>query len=42
MGNVRAGQRLPVGIYSEYVKGAPNTGTIGDGTLQVSYDDGQT
>ncbi|MFB7112772.1 S8 family serine peptidase [Streptomyces sp. NPDC056291] len=41
-GDVRAGQRLPVGIYSEYVKGAPDTGTIGDGTLQVSYDDGQT
>ncbi|MFB8037334.1 S8 family serine peptidase [Streptomyces sp. NPDC056004] len=41
-GNVRAGQRLPVGIYSEYVKGAPDTGTIGDGTLQVSYDDGRT
>ncbi|MFF3956608.1 S8 family serine peptidase [Streptomyces sp. NPDC001890] len=41
-GNVRAGQRLPIGIYSEYVKGAPDTGTIGDGTLQVSYDDGRT
>ncbi|MGW0955870.1 S8 family serine peptidase [Streptomyces sp. NPDC002545] len=41
-GDVRAGHRLPVGIYSEYVKGAPDTGTIGDGTLQVSYDDGQT
>jgi hypothetical protein len=41
-GDVRAGQRLPVGIYSEYVKGAPDTGTIGDGSLQVSYDDGQT
>ncbi|MFB7222803.1 S8 family serine peptidase [Streptomyces sp. NPDC056227] len=41
-GDVRAGQRLPVGIYSEYVKGAPDTGTIGDGTLQVSYDDGRT
>ncbi|MEV7239317.1 S8 family serine peptidase [Streptomyces sp. NPDC051020] len=41
-GNVRAGHRLPVGIYSEYYKRATGTGTIGDGTLQVSYDDGQT
>ncbi|MDT9691486.1 S8 family serine peptidase [Streptomyces sp. P9(2023)] len=41
-GDVRGGSRLPVGISAEYVKGAPDTGTIGGGTLEVSYDDGAT
>ncbi|MEU6661135.1 S8 family serine peptidase [Streptomyces sp. NPDC046821] len=41
-GNIPAGQSIPVGIYSEYVKGAPDTGKIGGGKLEVSYDDGQT
>ncbi|MER5182214.1 S8 family serine peptidase [Streptomyces sp. NPDC002896] len=41
-GDVRGGQRIPVGIYSEYVKGAEGTGTIGGGSLEVSYDDGAT
>ncbi|MFD5123464.1 S8 family serine peptidase [Streptomyces sp. NPDC058385] len=41
-GNVRGGHRIPVGISSEYVKGAPDTGKIGGGTLEVSYDDGKT
>ncbi|MEV3859098.1 S8 family serine peptidase [Streptomyces sp. NPDC050095] len=41
-GDVRGGTRVPVGIYGEYVKGAPDTGTIGGGTLEVSYDDGRT
>ncbi|MGW1022110.1 S8 family serine peptidase [Streptomyces sp. NPDC002577] len=41
-GNVRGGQRLPVGIYSEYVEAAEGTGTIGGGSLEVSYDEGAT
>ncbi|MFE5594039.1 S8 family serine peptidase [Streptomyces sp. NPDC056549] len=41
-GDVRAGGRLPVGISAEYVKGAAGTGTIGTGTLEVSYDEGAT
>ncbi|MFF7328905.1 S8 family serine peptidase [Streptomyces sp. NPDC008150] len=41
-GDVRAGSRLPVGIHAEYVVGAPATGTIGGGRLDVSYDDGKT
>ncbi|WP_426403522.1 S8 family serine peptidase [Streptomyces sp. R-07] len=41
-GDVRAGSRLPVGISAEYVKGAAGTGTIGAGTLEVSYDEGTT
>ncbi|WP_405917201.1 S8 family serine peptidase [Streptomyces sp. NBC_00728] len=40
-GDVRGG-RVPVGIHAEYVKGAPDTGTIGGGKLEVSYDDGTT
>ncbi|MFE7166119.1 S8 family serine peptidase [Streptomyces sp. NPDC057616] len=39
-GDVPGGKRLPVGVFAEYVKGAPGTGTIGGRTLQVSYDDG--
>ncbi|WP_426363720.1 S8 family serine peptidase [Streptomyces sp. E-08] len=41
-GDVRAGGKLPVGISAEYVKGAAGTGTIGTGTLEVSYDEGAT
>ncbi|MFJ4789712.1 S8 family serine peptidase [Streptomyces sp. NPDC088794] len=41
-GDVRGGARLPVGIRAEYVKGAPDTGTIGDEKLEVSYDDGKS
>ncbi|MFI1655419.1 S8 family serine peptidase [Streptomyces sp. NPDC020472] len=41
-GDVRAGGRLPVGVSAEYVKGAAGTGTIGTGTLEVSYDEGAT
>ena len=41
-GNVRGGHGVSVGISSEYVKGAPDTGKIGGGTLEVSYDDGKT
>lgn len=40
-GDVRGG-KVPVSIYAEYVKGAPDTGTIGGGKLEVSYDDGKT
>ncbi|MEV0317709.1 S8 family serine peptidase [Streptomyces sp. NPDC050658] len=39
-GDVRGGRAVDVGIFSEYVKGAPDTGTIGEGKLEVSYDDG--
>ncbi|MEU2114613.1 S8 family serine peptidase [Streptomyces sp. NPDC016459] len=41
-GDVRAGGRLPVGIFAEYVRGATGTGTIGGATLEVSYDEGAT
>ncbi|MET7615597.1 S8 family serine peptidase [Streptomyces sp. NPDC005408] len=41
-GDVRAGRSLDLGIFSEYVKGAPDTGKITGGTLEVSYDDGKT
>lgn len=41
-GAVRGGGRVPVGIHAEYVKGAPGTGTIGGGKLEVSYDDGKS
>ncbi|MEU0230763.1 MULTISPECIES: S8 family serine peptidase [unclassified Streptomyces] len=41
-GDVRAGGRLPVGIFAEYVKGATGTGTLRTGTLEVSYDEGKT
>ncbi|MFJ6629927.1 S8 family serine peptidase [Streptomyces sp. NPDC091376] len=41
-GNVRAGRKLDVGMFSEYVKGAENTGKITGGALEVSYDDGKT
>ncbi|MFF6999209.1 S8 family serine peptidase [Streptomyces sp. NPDC008313] len=38
-GDVRGG-RVPVGLHAEYVEGATGTGTVGGGTLAVSYDDG--
>lgn len=41
-GDVRAGKRLDLGIYSEYVKGATDTGKITGSTLEVSFDDGAT
>ncbi|MGV9286230.1 S8 family serine peptidase [Streptomyces sp. NPDC003719] len=41
-GEVRGGRKLSVGLGAEYVAGAPDTGTIGGGTLQVSYDDGES
>ncbi|MEU6703149.1 S8 family serine peptidase [Streptomyces wuyuanensis] len=41
-GNVRAGRKLDVGLFSEYVKGASGTGRITGATLEVSYDDGAT
>ncbi|WP_199551919.1 S8 family serine peptidase [Streptomyces sp. N35] len=41
-GDVRGGRIVPVGIFAEYVKGAPDTGRIGAGALEVSYDDGAT
>ncbi|MFJ8925408.1 S8 family serine peptidase [Streptomyces sp. NPDC102364] len=41
-GKVRSGKRLPIDLSAEYVKDAAGTGTIGGGTLKVSYDDGKT
>lgn len=41
-GDARGGRSMRVGIFSEYVKGAPDTGTIGGGKLEVSYDDGKS
>ncbi|MFH8972510.1 S8 family serine peptidase [Streptomyces sp. NPDC017890] len=41
-GEVRGGKKLRVGIGAEHVAGAPDTGTIGGGKLEVSYDDGRT
>ncbi|MFF2776511.1 S8 family serine peptidase [Streptomyces sp. NPDC058052] len=41
-GDVRAGSKVPVGIFAEYVEDASGTGTIATGGLEVSYDDGAT
>lgn len=41
-GDVRGGRSLDVGIFSEYVAGAVDTGVIGGGKLEVSYDDGKS
>ncbi|WP_353942412.1 S8 family serine peptidase [Streptomyces sp. HUAS MG91] len=41
-GTVAGGKRIPVGLFAEYVAGAADTGTIGGGTLEVSYDEGTT
>ncbi|MET7644052.1 hypothetical protein ABZS83_10470 [Streptomyces sp. NPDC005426] len=41
-GDVRAGSRLDLGIFSECVKGAADTGRITVSTLEVSFDDGAT
>lgn len=41
-GDVRGGRSLDVGIFSEYVRGAVDTGVIGGGKLEVSYDDGKS
>ncbi|MGW2088789.1 S8 family serine peptidase [Streptomyces sp. NPDC001880] len=42
IGDVRGGSRVPVRIYAEYVKGASDTGVLGGGSLEVSYDEGAT
>lgn len=42
VGDVRGGSRVPVRIYAEYVKGASDTGVLGGGSLEVSYDEGAT
>ncbi len=41
-GDVRGGRTLPVRVFAEYVRGAPDTGRIGSAALEVSYDDGRT
>jgi len=41
-GDVRAGRPIPVTLDAQYVAGATDTGTLGHGTLEVSWDDGAT
>ncbi|MFD5287105.1 S8 family serine peptidase [Streptomyces rochei] len=41
-GEVRGGKKARVGIGAAYVAGAPDTGTVGDAALEVSYDAGKT
>ncbi|OWA03832.1 peptidase S8 [Streptomyces sp. CS113] len=41
-GKVRGGKKLRIGLGAGYVAGAPDTGTIGGGKLDVSYDDGKS
>jgi hypothetical protein len=41
-GAVRGGSRIPVGLSASYVAGARDTGTLGGGRLEVSYDGGGT
>ncbi|BDD72000.1 MULTISPECIES: S8 family serine peptidase [Streptomyces] len=41
-GKVRAGKKLRVGLGAAYVAGAPDTGKLGGGKLEASYDDGTT
>ncbi|MEU1051893.1 S8 family serine peptidase [Streptomyces sp. NPDC005876] len=41
-GRVRGGRKLTVGLGARYVAGAPGTGTLGGGKLDVSYDAGKT
>ncbi|WP_225075036.1 S8 family serine peptidase [Streptomyces sp. CoT10] len=41
-GDLRGGGRVPVGVRAQYVAGATGSGTIGDGSLEVSYDEGAT
>ncbi|MFI2543167.1 S8 family serine peptidase [Streptomyces rochei] len=41
-GEVRGGKKARIGIGAAYVAGAPDTGTIGDAALEVSYDAGKT
>ncbi|WP_217145327.1 S8 family serine peptidase [Streptomyces sp. AC627_RSS907] len=41
-GEVPGGRKLRVGLGARYVAGAADTGTVGGGSLEVSYDDGTT
>ncbi|MFD7061809.1 S8 family serine peptidase [Streptomyces sp. NPDC059906] len=41
-GKVRGGKKLRVGLDAAYVAGAPDTGKLGGGKLEVSYDDGKS
>ncbi|MFH8441286.1 S8 family serine peptidase [Streptomyces sp. NPDC018026] len=41
-GKVRAGKKLRVGLDAAYVAGAPDTGRLGGGKLEASYDGGAT
>ncbi|MFD6742303.1 S8 family serine peptidase [Streptomyces anthocyanicus] len=41
-GKVRAGKKLRVGLDAAYVAGAPDTGKLGGGKLEASYDGGTT
>ncbi|MFF1376837.1 S8 family serine peptidase [Streptomyces sp. NPDC058308] len=41
-GEVGGGRSVSVGIFAEYVEGAPDAGVIGGGELSVSYDEGES
>ncbi|WP_328657292.1 S8 family serine peptidase [Streptomyces sp. NBC_00334] len=41
-GKVLGGKKLRVGLGARYVAGAPDTGTLGGGKLEASYDDGNS
>lgn len=41
-GDARGGKRLRLGVFAEYIEAAADTGRIGAGTLEVSFDDGAT
>ncbi|MEU3234989.1 S8 family serine peptidase [Streptomyces anthocyanicus] len=41
-GKVRAGKKLRIGLGAAYVAGAPDTGKLGGGKLEASYDGGTT
>ncbi|WP_399884677.1 S8 family serine peptidase [Streptomyces sp. BBFR51] len=41
-GKVRGGKKLRVGLDAAYVAGTPDTGKLGGGKLEASYDGGQT
>ncbi|MFF8091905.1 S8 family serine peptidase [Streptomyces sp. NPDC016675] len=41
-GEVRGGKKVRIGLGAEYVAGAPDTGRLGGGRLEASYDGGKS
>lgn len=41
-GRVPGGRKVPVGLGARHLPGAPDTGRLRGGSLEVSYDDGGT